>query len=272
MLLSSDSSLRSNVASLICVIALVACGTVSQAQTPSAPASGQSFPDHPILRHGDHPAFKANGDAVAPVVSSRPGPTVAPGLALPGTGRVWALDTFEAKPQLVHLMYFQTTIDRHAASNFAKVNLAPFIAKAKMTVELRGTKAAVRLHELTPTIFIRCTPADTEDAALDPTAADTHTELAIVKLEVHGDKRLVNTLAFTQVTGRASRSESSVEIVRAQIADSQWQKITPKNPLAPGEYGLVALPQGQNLVPTRVFDFAIDPPAAQNSNIVLPQN
>jgi hypothetical protein len=50
----------------------------------------------------------------------------------------------------------------------------------------------------------------------------------------------------------------------------EWRKITPKHPLAPGEYGLVALPKGNYLMPTRVFDFAIDPQAPRNT-VVAPR-
>ena len=141
-----------------------------------------------------------------------------------------------------------------------------------MPRELHGAKSAVRLHQLTPAIYVRCIATDNEDAAIDPSRADTQTELAWVKLEVRGDKRIVNTVAFTQVTGKASRSETSVEVIKEQVANSQWVKITPAHPLAPGEYGLVALPKGQNLIPTQVFDFAIDPGAPRNTNILLPQN
>lgn len=274
MLLSSAFVHGLRVAVLICGI--VWLSNPVQAQAPSTPiSSAPSEEGRPILRRGNGPST-SKADPVPSTVTvathlAPTGPIVAPGLALPSTGRVWALDTFEGQPELVHLMYFQTNVDRHAASNFAKVNLAPFIAKVKMTVELNGAKSTVRLHQPTPAIFVRYISHDNEDAALDPSAPDTHAELTLVRLEVHGDKRIVNTIAFTQVTGNASRSQNGIEVIKEPFADSPWIKITPAHPLPPGEYGLVALANRQNLIPTQVFDFAIDLGAPRNSNIVLPQ-
>jgi hypothetical protein len=270
-MLSSSLVLRYGAIALIW-LALFPNASGAEAQTPSkaVETSTGDDTDRPILRRGGHSSAESSTSDELTAVSTRiaanvPGPAVAPGLMLPATGRVWALDIFEGKPDLIRLMYLPTSTDRHAVSNFAKANLAPFIAKMKTTVEIRGATASARLHEPMPAIFVRCSQRDDEDAALDPSTAETYTELVLVKLEVHGDKRLVSTMAFTQVTGKASRSEALVEVNREQVAGTAWQKITPRQSLAPGEYGLVALPKGQALFATRVFDFAIDPKAPRNS-------
>lgn len=271
IMLSSSPVLRYGAAALIWLALFPnASGAEAQAPSKAVESSAGDDSDRPILKRGGHSSAERSAsdeptEVPAWVARSVPGPAVAPGLLLPATGRVWALDTFEGKPDLVRLMYLPTSMDRHAVSNFAKANLAPFIAKMKATVEVRGAEASARLHESMPAIFVRCSQGDDEDAALDPSTAETHTELVLVKLEVRGDKRLVSTMAFTQVTGKASRSEALVEVNREQVAGTAWQKITPRQPLAPGEYGLVALPKGQALFATRVFDFAIDPKAPRNS-------
>jgi hypothetical protein len=269
------------IAALICALALLSSQVRLQAQsvpTASAPPSSipSDDPDRPILTHRSQAADagRRNEDAAGTSfqmpVQSR-GPTVAPGVTLPATGRIWALDTFEGMQELVHMMYIPIITDRHAAENLVKANLAPFIYKPKMTMEIPGTKAAVRLHDLTPVIFVRRSRADVEDAALGSASAQGNTGLALVKLEVHGNKRLVSTIAYTQVTGKASRSQAAVETVIEPVAKSDWEKIMPKHPLAPGEYALVALPEQQNLYSTRVFDFAIDPKAPRNS-VVAPRD
>ena len=265
---------------IVCLFTLLTTEPDLQAQlsppitplTAAPQASSEDDLDRPVLKHRSD-AIPQKAQAAAPMqVAARPeGPTVAPGLALPTTGRVWALDTFEGKPELVHLKYFPTRVDRHPSSNFAKVNLAPFIAKPKITIEIQGAKSAIRLHETTPAIFVRYIPHDNEDAALDPSKDPTSSELTILRLEARKEKRLVSTMAFTQVTGTPSRSQEIVEIDRVQVPNSEWQKITPRKPLAPGEYGLLALPKGQGLAPTRVFDFAIDPNAPRNQGVVLPR-
>jgi hypothetical protein len=205
-----------------------------------------------------------------PVSVATAGTAIAPGLALPVTGQVWAQDTFEGKPELVHLRFFPTLVDRHYGSNFAKANLAPFIAKMKHTVEIHGTKSIVRLHEPQPAIYVRSAPAYNEDAAVDITAEPTTGDWALLKLKVLEESRLVMTFNTTQITGKVSRSVAAVEVIKERLANTNWQKITPKEPLPPGEYGLILLPQGQALFSARVYEFAIDPTAPRNMELAAP--
>ncbi len=190
---------------------------------------------------------------------------VAPGLTLPDAGHVWALDKFAGQPQLVQLKYTTVEVNNHAASNVVKSNLAPFVYKPKMTWELRGPSAVVRLHDATPAIFF-LSVYDSRDAA-DPAA--TWGNLAVVRLQVRDGKRVVGTTAFTQLTAKAKRTEEQIEAVTEKVGNSGWYKIFPKQPLSPGEYAFVRLPKQANLLGVSIFDFAIDPGAPQNSNAVL---
>ena len=264
------------VAVLCCAPALLSNHPSLLAQSNAAPAaaarSDQQDEGRPTLRHQRESKVVTGtpaGSAI-PAAATTAGPTVAPGLPLPATGQVWALDTFEEKPELVHLLFFPTLVDRHSASNFAKANLAPFVAKMKHTVEIRGTRSDVRLHSPRPVIYIRSAPAYSEDAAVDLTAEPTTGDWTLVELKVLEETRLVMTLKSTQVTGHISRSVAEIEVLREHLADSNWQKITPTAPLAPGEYGLILLPKGRALFQARVYDFAIDPKAPQNKAIAVP--
>ncbi len=189
---------------------------------------------------------------------------VAPGLALPDAGHVWALDKFGGEPQLVQLKYTVINLNNHAASNFVKVNLAPFIYKPKVTWELPGSAAVVRLHDPTPAIFLAGI-YDNQDAA-DPAALCGN--LVLVRTTVRNDKRVVGTAEFTQLTARAKRSEEVIETVIEKFGKNGWYKLAPKQPLSPGEYALVRQPQQENTFGTSIFDFAIDFGAPQNSNAV----
>jgi hypothetical protein len=77
-------------------------------------------------------------------------------------------------------------------------------------------------------------------------------------------RRIASTVSFTQLTGRASRSEDVVEVVSKRMAGA-WSKFTPEQPLPPGEYALTRLPRAQNLFDPMAFDFAVDPGAPENS-------
>ena len=185
------------------------------------------------------------------------------------TGTVWALDQSADSPQLVHLRYAGTEVNNHKASNILKSNLGPFVYKPKVTVEVEGDKAAVRLRSTSPVMFIRCSVQD--DAAPGSKAESTRTDWALLVLTAKDDRRIASTMAFTQFTGSAKRSEGQVEIAIEKFGATSWYKITPKKPLEPGEYGLVQLPRVQNQFPTRIFDFAIDPKAPNNPEAVKPK-
>jgi hypothetical protein len=98
--------------------------------------------------------------------------------------------------------------------------------------------------------------------------ASTQWILALVRLESKPDKRLAATIAFGAVTSKAERSQSLVETVTERVPDTNWYRIKPTQPLAPGEYGLVRIPQNQNMFGSAIYDFAIDPTAAENSDPV----
>ncbi len=189
---------------------------------------------------------------------------VAPGLALPDAGHVWALDKFAGEPQLIQLKYTLVNVNNNAASNMLKTNLAPFIYKPKVTLELPGPAAVVRLHDATPAIFLVGVYKD-EDAA-EPRSQFAN--LALVRVKVRGDKRVVSAIAFTQVTGNAKRSQEIIETSVEKFGANGWFKLMPKQPLEPGEYALVRLPEQDRMFGASIFDFAVDPSAPQDSNAV----
>ena len=189
---------------------------------------------------------------------------VAPGLTLPDAGHVWALDRFAGQPQLVQLKYTIVVGNNHAASNTLKAGLVPFVYKPKATWEVPGPAALVRLHDATPAIFF-VSVYGSEDAA-DPEAK--WGDLALVRLQVRDGSRVVSKTAFTQITGKAKRSEEQVETVIEKVGSHGWYKILPKQPLPPGEYAFVRLPKQAYLLGANIFDFAIDPGAPQNTNVI----
>jgi hypothetical protein len=245
---------------LVGSLALFACGAWAQQDDPDRPHL--SHQTQPIPQHDPPIDTEALADAV-------PGTPIGDGLALPSFGHVWVRDDFEGRPQLVQLKYVPTDVNRHACSNFVKAELAPFVYRPKVSIEIADAAANVRLHDPNVSIYVRGFGGGNEDAA--PTReTSTQTELALVRAKSKKDRRIISTIAFTQLTGKAARSNDLVVFNIEKVGSSGWQKITTKGPLPPGEYALVCMPRGQNLLPTRVFDFAIDPKAPANANAVMP--
>jgi hypothetical protein len=198
-----------------------------------------------------------------------PGPLVAPGIHLPSTGRLYALDNLAGKPELVHLKYGTVDINNHTGSNILKTQAAPFIYKPKKTLEIKGASAGVRLHQTSPVFFVRRSSWGSEESEAESHPASGPGSLSLVRLEVKSDRRVAATIAFTQVTGNASRSNAVVETLSEQIPGADWYKVTPKGALPPGEYGWMTLPNGQNTFGAVIYDFAIDAAAPENTGAMV---
>ena len=232
----------------------------------------QNDPDRPHLSHQTQPIDQGEYPIDPPITISAAGSEtpIGDGLVLPSVGHVWARDSFGGRPQLVQMKYVPTEVDRHAASNILKANMAPFVYKPKNSIEIKGAAANVRLHDPHVSIYIRgYAIAASEDAAESPETS-TQMELTLVKVESKKDRRIVSTIAFTQITGKAARSNQTIALNIEKVGNTNWQRLTPSEPLDPGEYALMCMPRGQNLFPTRVFDFAIDPKAVGNPDAIMP--
>ena len=190
-------------------------------------------------------------DAVSRETSS--GTPIGNGLVLPSVGgRVWARDNFDGGQKLVQLKYLPTELDRRT-----------FIYKAKVFVEIQGAAANVRLCDPNVSIYMRGFDMTGEDAAPSHETS-VQTDLTLVKVESKNDRRLLSTVTM-QLTGKASRSDQTVDISIERLGNTDWYKVTPKAPLEPGEYALMFMPRGQDLLPITVFDFAIDTKESGNA-------
>lgn len=92
---------------------------------------------------------------------------------------------------------------------------------------------------------------------------------AIVRATPDKDRRVFAQIRFTQLTGNAKRNDGQVETATERLPDG-WLKIKPTTPLAPGEYALTPVPKAQNAFATVVFDFQVDPAAANDTDAIEP--
>lgn len=247
---------------------LTAQTTVQEPTTPPA----QSADDRPHLKHqtGKIESYGVpdHDETITAAPSSANKLLVSPNLHLPNRGTIWALDHFGTTPELVHLKYRGVYVDQHSGSNFWKAEAAPFVYKPKKGVELKGNAAIVRLHDTSPVFYVRGLIQDESEFEGSASAAESRSIFSLVRLEVRSDRRVVTKIAFTQVTGKASKSQDVIDIVTHRIPGSDWYSVSPKAPLAPGEYGFTRLPKGQSFFDVNIYDFAIDPAAAENSSVM----
>ena len=213
-------------------------------------------------------------------------PHVAPGLRLPFEGGIYALDTYLSEPELVPLDQQSGEVNRHVGRNVLRSAINP-ISGPKHTIELAGPSAKVQVHASLPTIYINLEPVDEEaQSSLAGAASNKPEENAkkseakksaaelpwdrfqIVRVQVKGDKRIVGSIK-TNLAGKVSQEQDAIPATAEQFGEG-WVKLTPKEPLQPGEYALAEMlgKQGMN---SFVWDFGVHPDAPANLAVIRPE-
>jgi len=197
-------------------------------------------------------------------------PHVAAGLRLPPEGGVYALDTYLSLPELVPLDQSTGEVNRHTGHNVLRAAINP-LAGAKSTIEIAGPRSKIQIHASLPAIYINLNateqePAVTSDSA-KPGAELPWDRFRIVRADVKNDKRVVGALK-NSLTGKSSQEQEEIPATAEQMSEG-WVKLTPKAPLAPGEYAVAELlgEQGMN---SYVWDFGVHADAAANLSVIRP--
>jgi hypothetical protein len=197
-------------------------------------------------------------------------PTVAPGLRLPPEGGVYALDTYLGEPQLLPLDQSTGQVNKNVKRNVLRAAINP-VTGSKMTVELPGARSKIQIHAALPTIYVNLEPAADEETTTP--SGQSGAELPwdrfrIVRVQVKGDKRIVGAVK-TAVYGKTSAEQDLVGVTPEQLGEG-WVKITPKEPLPPGEYALAEM-LGKQGVNSYVWDFGVHPDAPANLAVIRPE-
>lgn len=213
-------------------------------------------------------------------------PQVAPGLRLPEDSGVFLLDSFQGEPQIVEIQQTAGDVSRNTKANIFRGAINP-VAGLKQTIELEGAHAPVQAHVDVPSLYINidaapdqpAAPRDSSRAAQGPQQPQQPQQaqqpsvpfdrFRIVRTEVKGGKRIVGGVK-RQVTGKISQEQHVVKTTITRVSGG-WLKLTPTEPLPPGEYALVEMMgkegtlgnEGMNLY---VWDFGVNPKAPANAN------
>lgn len=201
-------------------------------------------------------------------------PTVAPGLRLPDGGGVFLFDQFKGQPQLVELVQEGGELNKHTGKNILRAALNPLALSSKQTIELKGLHARVQAHGAQPTIYVNVDTSgansDQQGAAKPAQKPDTDQlpdRYRIIRVEQRKDGRVIGNLSVA-IYGRVSEKENWVKTTSTAVGD--WMKVTPAEPLVPGEYALVEMldKKQMNLY---VWDFGVNPAAPANPSAWTPR-
>jgi hypothetical protein len=196
-------------------------------------------------------------------------PQVAPGLRLPEDGGIMLLDTFQGQPELVELQQQGSQVNKNMKGNILRATINP-IASSKQSIEIAGTHAKIQSHAALPSIYVNVEQQN-QALASDPQQPlqgaqepeQPWDRFRIVRAQAKGDKRVVGNIKIA-VYGKVSQEQKLVPTNAEQLTGG-WVKVTPTEPLAPGEYAVVEMlgKEGMNLY---VWDFGVNPAAPANAN------
>ena len=207
--------------------------------------------------------------AKADEADEREAPLIVPGLRLPNTGGVFLLDTFKGQPQLVELVQNGSELNKHTGRNILRSAINPIALSSTQTLELKGEHARVQAHAGQLAIFVNVDTTDNSQPAFTQKASDKDpsNHYGLVRVETKKDLRIVGKLNVA-VYGKTSQKESWIPLTSAPLGD--WMKLTPTEPLTPGEYAVVEL-LDKKQINLFVWDFGVDPAAPANSSAWAPR-
>lgn len=213
-------------------------------------------------------------------------PEVAPGLRLPQDSGVFLLDSFQGETQLDEIQQTAGDVSRNTKANIFRGAINP-VASAKATIEIDGAHATIQSHVGVPSLYINVEPGPEEmvQTAGSPKDAARATgqqpqqpqqpeqaivpfdRFRIVKTEVKGSRRVVGDMKRAP-TGKVSQDQRVAKTTITRVTGG-WFKVTPIEPLAPGEYALVEM-MGKDGMNLYVWDFGVNPKAPANANPYKP--
>src|SRR5438270_2728246 len=200
----------------------------------------------------------------------REAPLVAPGLRLPNTGGVFLFDQFNNQPQLVELIQNGSELNKHMGRNILRSAINPLALSSTQTIELNGEHARVQSHVGQPAIYLNIDTTDNSQPQFTQKASDKDQQpnrYGIVRVENKKDVRIVGKLNVAMY-GKVSQKESWIPVTASPLGD--WVRLTPSQPLPPGEYAVVELLEKKQ-INLFVWDFGVNPAAPQNPSAWVPK-
>ncbi|MCL2660459.1 MAG: hypothetical protein FWD64_08090, partial [Acidobacteriaceae bacterium] len=171
---------------------------------------------------------------------------VAPGIQLPASGAVFALDTVENKPILLPIPSSLITYNPHKGSNALR---RIFYIGPRTSIDLAGAHAKVAANGPEPAFYVRLYGKNPESL---------RSLVKLVRLHPGSNCRVVSQLYGSVFSDKKRRVYDDVPVARIRVADPTWIKLAPQGPLEPGEYSIVFMPQNPAQVSHAVYDFRID--------------
>ena len=168
------------------------------------------------------------------------------GISLPQRGSMYVVDHGPGGAALIQLHATEIVHNLQAAGNMAR---SLIYVGSRASVELEGINAAVHVKGSKVAFLARLSEDETDLM---------RSRLALVHLRQGDKRRVVSTYSQNVFGGQRKRQYDLIPLVKKDVADSDWVKLTPEKPLEPGEYGIIVMPKDPTLFPDAVYDFDVD--------------
>ena len=205
-------------------------------------------------------------------------------LRLPEDDSVLGLDTFQGTPELVPFPQQNSDLNRETAHGVQPRELNP-AASPHDVFFLKEERADVQLHVPDPAIFIRLDAKNAAEPASGGAAfeVDTHgdsgrstpaggslnSRYVIERLDVRRGERAVSSLRL-RLLGTGQVQPDIIETRVEDLNGGIWEKLTPLQPLAFGEYALIEV-LDEHAMNIDVWDFGVHPQAKENDEAIHPE-
>ena len=211
-------------------------------------------------------------------------PEVAPDLRLPEEDSVLVLDTYQGTPELVPLPQKNSDLNRETAHSVVNKEMNP-AASPHDLLFLKDEKADVQLHVPDPVFFVRLESKGGEDTGGSGFVVDTEgagsgratpaggspgSLYVLERVDVRRGERAVSSFLVRWLGASGHRQPDVIEVGAEPMPGGLWEKLTPKQPLAFGEYVLVEV-LNERTVNAAMWDFGVHPTAKENDEAFRPE-
>lgn len=216
-------------------------------------------------------------------------PEVAPGLRLPDSSGVWALDHFNDAPELLRVRQSDgdLNLDLGHSVKGAAIPQDGEHNGSRDLIRLQGYKAAISFHVARPVFYIALDDSAEAVAREDSLVVDTHgassamkdksqkasadSTYALVRLRVWKNERAASAMELRALStgGAADGSAEVVSVERTVLPGGHWMRITPKSDLNLGQYSLLEILRGGGFN-LDGWDFGVNPMAPENKGGFVP--
>jgi hypothetical protein len=209
-------------------------------------------------------------------------PEVAPNLRLPDEISILALDAFQGSPELVPLAQEGTDLNKETAHDVQKKDLNP-LASAHLILQVPGAHSDVQLHTPDLVFYVRTGADDAGDTGGSALTVDTHgaagratpsggaqqSGYVLERLDIRKDARVVDSFRIAQL-GTDKKQPDVIEMKQEDLPGGHWMKLTPVEPLLPGEYALIEVLNDRQ-VNLNLWDFGVNEKAPESLEAIRPE-